>query len=191
MQSIKFEEKRTTQLYEKYLKELKKVVKKLNEEDRNEILNEVNSHIFEAYHRRKEENEYDFLNLILQKLGKPEEIFRNYVSDNISEEKSEETDTITKKVSNKMTIYFLNFIVSLIYVSSILLIITSYYKIQHPDQTGLFVENGEFRAIGIHTGGGPEVKEVLGNGLYFLTALFILVSFVLLRFKTKLIRKQK
>ncbi|WP_232789299.1 HAAS signaling domain-containing protein [Sphingobacterium sp. UDSM-2020] len=69
---IEFENRNCTRIYRDYLKRVRNTVKVLNEQNQQEILLEINSHLFEGFSDNPNgRDEVEHLLDILEKLGQP------------------------------------------------------------------------------------------------------------------------
>ena len=72
---IQFDSNDAQKIYENYLKQIKSATKKLSSEDQNDILMELNSHIYESSIKKEHSsNEVTNLIAVLDKIGTPSEI---------------------------------------------------------------------------------------------------------------------
>lgn len=198
MKSIDFNNNTSKKIYANYIKRTKKVISALSLEDRNEILMEFNSHIFEAINNKQSttESEIDILVNVLEKLGEPEEILKPLVAD---KKMTQATKTfnpvhIFKALALNIGNGISYFLFSIIYLSLFGFIYAIIMKIINPIDVGVYFQNGSFDTLGTYTGYTEEdnVVEVLGNWFIPVMVACVLVLFVvitlMLRFKQK--RKQ-
>ena len=176
------------------MSQVKKTVKPLDTKEQNEILMEINSHIYEGLQRNKTNNEIDRLLDILDKLGVPEEMLKPLVADKKLEQATRTFNPlhIFKALSLNITngiSYVIFFILYLCLFGFVFLI---YAKIKNPKGVGLFFENNQFLALGKIN---PEYlenssyTEVLGNWFIPVMVLAILLFYLLITLLLKVKRK--
>ncbi|KKX47194.1 HAAS signaling domain-containing protein [Sphingobacterium sp. IITKGP-BTPF85] len=84
---IEFENRNCTRIYRDYLKRVRNTVKILNEQNQQEILLEINSHLFEGFSDNPNgRDEVEHLLDILEKLGQPEEFLKPLIANKKLEE---------------------------------------------------------------------------------------------------------
>ena len=195
---IPFKENASKRVYESYMKRVKKTIKPLYAKDQKEILLEINSHIYEGLQHKKAESEIDALLDILDKLGPPEEVLRPLVADKKMEQATTTFNplhifkALALNITNGISYVFF-FILYLCLFGFVFLI---YAKITNSEGVGLFINNGQFQALGKLN---PEYlqdsgyTEVLGNWFIPVMLLSILVFYLLitllLKFKRKINKK--
>lgn len=181
---IQFKESASKRIYDRYMSEVKKTVKLLNTKEQNEILMEINSHIYEGLQHNKTNNEIDRLLDILDKLGAPEEVLKPLVADKKLEQATRTFNplhifkALALNITNGIS-YLIFFILYLCLFGFVFLI---YAKITNPNGVGLFFENNQFLALGKIN---PEYlesssyTEVLGHWFIPVMVLAILLFYLL------------
>ncbi|WP_028297208.1 HAAS signaling domain-containing protein [Olivibacter sitiensis] len=190
-----FQQDATVKLYQHYINRVKRTVKTLPWRDRDDVLMEINSHIHEGMQKANEtQSETEALQLILDKLGKPEVVFKPLVA-----ERKLKQATITfnplhvmKALALNISNGFIYLVFSLLYLLQLTFIFMVGAKLVYPDQVGLFFKNGNFHLLGIAAFDVRErqgLEEVLGNWfipvMLVATVLSYLLTTLLLRLKRK------
>jgi uncharacterized membrane protein len=158
-------------LLEEYLEKLRKILKPLSPDEREEIVLEIKGHILDRLSLIKEEkDEVGNLKTVLEKLGDPEVYAPGFVTDYILDKGVKEKSvslifkgllrwgfsTITGLVS---VIFFFA-----LYLLSFSLAIIGILKPLFPKDIGLFVKGGSFEGLGYikNVSSDPQIKELLG-----------------------------
>jgi uncharacterized membrane protein len=193
MKNIEFNDKSAQKIYDSYFRRIRRTISVLAKNDREDVLMEFNSHIYEGLQNEGEGEEVEKLLKITQGLGDPEEVLKPLVA-----EKKLEQATRTFNPMHIFQAIFLNIKSGIIYsIFAILYIclfgfgILMYLKFKNPDQTGLFLIDGEFVALGTLRTSDTSVTEVLGN--WFVPVMFFsaLVLYIIITLILKLTRKKK
>ncbi len=189
MKHIKFNKNASQKIYNDYLKRIERTTKTLPKVDRNEILMEFNSHIYEGTINTDTTNEVDNLLAVLDKLGIPEEVLKPLVADKKLQQATKTFNPIhlIQALALNITNGISYVIFSLLYLfifSGIFLIIA---KIFNPN-VGMYYKGNEFRVLGlIKNIEHSELKEVLGY--WFIPAM--LIAIIILYITTTLLLKLK
>jgi len=189
MKHIKFNKNASQKIYNDYLKRIELTTKTLPKVDRNEILMEFNSHIYEGTINTDITNEVDNLMAVLDKLGIPEEVLKPLVADKKLQQATKTFNPIhlIQALALNITNGISYVIFSLLYLfifSGIFLIIA---KIFNPN-VGMYYKGNEFRVLGfIKNIEHSELKEILGY--WFIPAMFIAI--IILYVATTLLLKLK
>lgn len=195
---IQFRNADAQKIYENYLKQIQTVTKKLSKEDQNDILMELNSHIFESISKiDNEENEVKNLLDTLDKIGIPSEILKPLIAERKLNQATKTFNPIHIFQALILNfsygiIYFIFFVLYLFLFSFVVLI---FAKVLYPDHVGFYYKNGEiFQYGGFFRDKNIQQYEVLG--IWFIPVTILLgVSFyflisLLLKLK-KYLRKNK
>ncbi|MFK8061000.1 MAG: hypothetical protein AB8B78_13025 [Polaribacter sp.] len=195
MKAIKFKENASQKIYDNYIKRVKRITNSLLTQDSNEILLEINSHIYEGTQNVVNEEEIDTLLNVLDRLGEPEVVLKPLVAD-------KKLAQATKSL-NPIHIFkalFLNigngmayFIFSILYLSLFGFVYAIIIKIINPKEVGLWFQNGSLETLGTYKGFSPEdnVVEVLGNWFIPVMLLCAISLFIIITFLLKLKHQQK
>lgn len=190
MKLIQFKNNSAQRVYNDYIKRCRKALKGLPENDTEECLLEINSHIYEYHEANKASDEMENLLNVLDRLGLPEETLIEFTA-------SKKINQAVKTLNPKFLIQalFLNIRRGVIYVflSLLLIFLLSFpilivFKLIYPEKVGCFV--GEKSLYLGFVGQHPNTTEVLGNWFIpaaLLTAalLYFLILFILKFTKNK------
>ena len=193
---IKFLDENASRIYRGYLKRIQNTTKVLDKSSQQEILLEINSHIYEAVHKEKQtnKNEIDELLNVLEKLGHPEAFLKPLIAEKKLEEATRTFHPV--KVFKALILNFSNgfsyvlfFMLYLFLFAFIALIVM---KICMPSQVGFFYSPDKVFVIGMTTA-KYEGYEILGGWFIPLMLLSTVISYLLitLLLKFKLIINKK
>ena len=190
MKNIEFKLRTSQRVYTSYLQRVEKKIEILSKEDRNDLLMEINSHIYESLQQFTDERETDNLLTVLEKIGVPEEFLNPIIADKKLNEAIRSFNP--KDILQALLLNIKNGIVfsvfSLFYLLLFAFVFLIGAKIIFPAKTGLFYLNEKFATFGFvkNTDG---MTEVLGYWFIpltiFFAILFYLLVTILLRFKKK------
>lgn len=181
MKRLEFADKYATFIYDDYMTRIERLTKIISEEDREEILMEFNSHIYESMQNRDAEPELSTLINTLDRLGKPEVVLPPLIADKKMKQAVRTFNPI--HVAKALMLNISNGISYIIFSVIYLMIFTSLFlivmKIIYPKNTGLFLEDNSFQSLGFITD-ITNKTEVAGG--YFIPSviLVILLSYGLL-----------
>src|SRR5580704_2864555 len=143
MTPLSFKNNSAQRIYNDYIKRCKNATRILSGTDQEDCLLEINSHIFEFLSANNTGDEMESLLNVLDRLGAPEEIFKEIVA---TKKLGEATRTFNPKhlvqalilnISNGV-IYIILFVLLLLEICFPILILL---KIIYPGRTGLYVGN--------------------------------------------------
>jgi uncharacterized membrane protein len=174
MDKITFKLKEAQRVYDDYLLRVEKNISILSKIDRNELVMEINSHIYEGMSASKDESEINVLLDIIGKLGAPEEFLRPLVARKKLDQavRSYNPKYVYQAISLNIKNGIIYTFFGLLYLFLFSFVIIIFTKIFFPTHTGLFYENGTFHGIGFikDTTGLTEVLR------YWIIPLSILLS---------------
>lgn len=190
---IDFEDKNAQRVYDNYIKSIKNVLKPILDKDRQEVLMEFNSHIYEYIQNNKSKSELNELLNAIDKLGSPEEVLKPLIADKLLEKatKSFNPIHIFKALSLNIANGVSYIIFLLLYLSLGSFVFLIFAKIS--DSTvGVYFKEGEFQVLG-------PVKDASGYqdvlGYWFIpvmilaiVTLYFLIT-LLLKLKNSLTKK--
>lgn len=189
MKPIQFKESASQRVYDDYIGRVKRVTAGLLNDDRQDVLMEFNSHIYEGMQRRSRESEIDHLLDVIAKLGIPEEVLKPLVAEKKLYQATKTFNPIhvfkalALNVSNGISYVLL----SLLYLFQFAFVFLIFAKLNNPAGVGMFFDEDGFTAIGMTNDQGT--REVLGNWFIpvMLAAggLFYVLTTLLLRLKRK------
>jgi hypothetical protein len=192
MKQIEFELLESRQIYNRYIKQIEKSIATLSKTDRQDILMEFNSHIFEGINKNKEISEKDNLVNILNELGTPKTILKPLVADKklLQATKTFNPIHISKalvlNISNGVS-YILFGILYLLLLHGVYLI---YSKLKTPTATGIFFKDDRFFAIGTFEDFSRDesIREVIGHWFIPVITIIIIILYILITLSLKLKR---
>ncbi len=153
-------------IYNDYIRRIRTATSLLNKEDQQEILMELNSHIYEHLQQdnQKQEDEVEKLLDVLERLGAPEEILKPLVADKKMEQavKTFNPVHVFKALMLNITNGLSYVLFSIFYLFLSIFVVLIIMKILAPEQTGLFYHPGQVFVLGI-TDEKYLKYEVLGN----------------------------
>jgi len=165
LKEIPFNDQSAVRIYKDYLYRIKKEVRGLNQQNQDEILMELNSHIYENLQAHPTGNEVENLLNILEKLGRPEEILKPLVADKKLAEATRTFNPIHvfKALLLNLTngISYIIFFVLYLFLFGFVFLIGA--KIWNPSQVGFFYKPGEVFILGLSKGLANPADELLGN----------------------------
>lgn len=194
LKEIQFKEPASKRIYDKYMSQVRKTVKPLRTQEQNDILLEMNSHIYEGLQHHKQNNEVNALLDILDKLGVPDEVLTPLVADKKLEQAIRTFNplhvfkALALNISNGVS----SVIFFLLYVCLFGFVFMIGAKIVYPNEVGLFFLNGKVMALGkINSAyvNDTGYNEILGNWLIPVMLLSIVVFYLLITLLLKLKRK--
>ena len=181
---INFKNGNAQKIYENYLLQIQLAIKQLSKPDQQDILMELNSHIYESLQINKEEDELSSLFTALEKIGIPNEVLKPLIADKKLRQATKTFNPIyvlqalALNISNGL-IYLVFAILYMLLFGFIFLIIA---KIFYPSMTGFFYKRNEFFQFGIVALTENKMEyEVLGN--WFIPVTILLAIFFYLMIK--------
>jgi len=191
MKNITFQEKSAQNIYDSYLRRVRRTVSILSVSDREDLLMEFNSHIYEGLQQGTNEGEVATLLKITQQLGDPEEVLKPMVAER---KLNQATKTFNPK--HIFQAIFLNLkngiqytVFAILYICLFAFGFLTILKILYPNDTGLFLKDGKFAVLGVLKTSEP-VEEVLGH--WFIPTMFIsaLVLYIMLTLFLRMTKKK-
>lgn len=189
MKPIKFEESASQRVYDDYIGRVKRVTAGLLTDDRQDVLMEFNSHIYEGMQRRSNDSEIDALLDLIDKLGVPEEVLKPLVAEKKLYQATKTFNPIhvfkalALNVSNGISYVLL----SLLYLFQFSFVFLIFAKLYKPSGVGMFFDEDGFTAIGMTDSQGT--REVLGGWfipvMLLAAGLLYVITTLLLRLKRK------
>ncbi|WP_134090949.1 hypothetical protein [Olivibacter sp. XZL3] len=178
MQKISFTERNAQQVYEQFLSNVSNVIKDLPDKDRNEIVMEINSHIYEGMESMDNGSEIDRILSITSQLGDPHEFLKPIVTerqldDALKKFKLGKILSIIYKKAKTSVNYAMFFILYLFSLCTFSLI---FFKLFFPANTGLFYSGQRIKAFGfaLNISG---TTEVLGGWFYLVVIAIVSVFY--------------
>lgn len=178
-------------VYNKYIKNTKRAIKKLPKKEQEDLLMELNSHIFESIQNRESSDELQIINEIVDQLGAPKETWSE-----IGIEKNTIRNKNTPKNLNMNTLksFAQNFKLGTLYTLSYTLLVFSIglisLKIHFGEKMGLYYKKGEYFVLGgIDFGDGIYAPEYEILGIWYIP--FWTVCFMLSYYFIKELKKEE
>ncbi|TVZ25831.1 putative membrane protein [Gillisia sp. Hel_I_86] len=194
MKVLGFQQSASQKIYTDYINRIKRTTTTLAKEDRQDVLMEFNSHIYEGMQRHSGDNEVDNLLNVIENLGAPEEVLKPLVA-----EKKLQQATKTFNPVHVFKALVLNITNGLAYIVFAFLYIMLFgflfvigAKIFNPDKVGLFFKEGAFFVLGSINSESRQtqgVEEVLGNWFIPVMSLVTIILYVLITLLLRLKRR--
>lgn len=204
MKVIAFENQSAQRVYNDYIRRCRTATSILSEKDREEVLLEVNSHIYEYLSANSAANQMEALLNVLERLGAPEETLKEVVA---IKKIGQATRTFNPKhliqaLALNLTNGVIYIILSVLFLFEIVFPILIILKFIYPDRVGLFVySNGTFRfgyqnetgSGGIGFGFFNSVKgtEILGSWFIPVSLLIAVLIYIGIVFFLKAVKRNK
>ncbi|HXB34783.1 MAG TPA: hypothetical protein VNV35_15220 [Puia sp.] len=204
MKAISFDNQSAQRVYNDYMQRCRRATSILSEKDREDVLLEINSHIYEFLTANNTKDQMETLLNVLDRLGAPEETLKDIVA---AKKIGQATLTFNPKhliqalvlnLTNGV-IYFILFVLFLFEIAFPILIIL---KLIYPDHVGLFINsNGAFQygymsesgsggiSIGFHS--HAKVTELLGSWFIPVSLLTAVLIYLGIIFLLKIVKKNK
>lgn len=191
---IELKDKNAQRVYDNYINSIRNVLKPILDSDRQEVLMEFNSHIYEHLQDNKSKLEIDALLNAIEKLGSPEEVLKPLIADKLLEKATKSFNPIQilkallLNITNGVS-YIIFFLLYLSLGSFVFLIFAKLFN----SNVGMYFKEGKFQAIGFIKG-GSNYQEVLGYWfipvMILLTVTLFIIITLLLKFKKAISKKQ-
>ena len=185
---IVFKEAEAQRVYAHYLQRIRNVLKPIAPADREEVLMEFNSHIFEHIQSDAGSTELKLLLDAIDKLGAPELVLKPLVADKMLDKATRSFNPldVLKALMLNITngISYLIFAILYLFLGAFIFMILA--KLAN-EEVGLYFKNGEFVALGF-VKNTSNYQEVLG---YWFIPLMLLAAFLFYIAITLLLRLKK
>ena len=194
---IEFKDKNAKRIYRNYIHSVQNTVKILDKENQQEILMEINSHIYEGLASRSEsKEELDNLLDVLEKLGQPDVFLKPLVAEKKLDEATQTFNPI--KIAKALIlnigngVSYIIFAVLYLFLFGFLFLIVA--KIVNPEHVGFFYRANDIFILGIYNnpdGVSYAQYEQLGN--WFIPAMLLsaAILYILLTLLLKLKKNLK
>lgn len=196
---MKFKDNNSTRIYKDYINRVKSCIKVLDTDNQQEILLEINSHIYESVTNNSvNKAELEHLLDVLELLGSPEVFLKPLVAEKKLEEATRSFNPIKiakalfLNVSNGVS--YIVFAILYLFLFCFLFLIVA--KIISPEQIGFFYRPSDIFILGHYSnsrGVSYSQYEQLGNSfipvMLLSTVVLYVVLTLLLKFKKKLKNK--
>jgi uncharacterized membrane protein len=204
MKAISFDTRSAQRVYNDYIQRCKRATSILSAKDKEEVLLEINSHIYEYLSANSAKDEMDTLLNVLERLGAPEETLKEIVAD-----KKIGQATLTFNPKHLMQALLLNLTNGVIYIVLFVLFLLEIafpvliiLKLIYPDHVGLYTKsNGGFLygymskagsgGISVGYSNHAERTEILGSWFIPATLLIAVLIYIGIIFLLKVVKKNK
>jgi uncharacterized membrane protein len=194
---IQFKNADAQKIYENYLRQIQSAIKKLNKEDKNDILMEMNSHIYESMSKNNENNELKNIINAIDKIGIPNDVLKPLVAEKKLNQATKSFNPIhifqALILNFSYGIIYFIFFISYLFLFSFIAVILG--KLLLPNNVGFYYKKGEiFQYGGFIENGNLENYEILGNWFIPVTILLAILFYFLITLLLKLkksMRKKK
>lgn len=193
---IAFQNQNSKRIYLDYITRIQQVVKTLHKDNQQEVLLEINSHIYESLMSQSETGQEEVTRLldILEKLGQPEVFLKSLVAEKKLEEATRSFNPLQVMKALALNIgngisYVIFAVLYLLLFGFLFLIIA---KLADPQNVGFFYRTPDVCILGYYRDSGVNHGEYeqLGNWfipvMLLLTVIFYLLITLLLRLKRTL-----
>jgi uncharacterized membrane protein len=190
---IEFEDINAQRVYDNYIKSLKNTLKPILESDRQEVLMEFNSHIYEHIQKNKSNSELNELLDAIDKLGSPEEVLKPLIADKLLEKATKSFNplhifkALLFNITNGAS-YVIFFLLYLSLGAFIFLIIAKLFY----GNVGMYFKEGKFQVLGL-INETSDFDEVLGYWfipvMIFATIILYFIITLLLKLKKSMSKK--
>ncbi|MFW0739867.1 hypothetical protein [Flavobacterium sp. T12S277] len=194
LNKINFESKDAKAIYENYLKQIQSATKKLSKVDQEDILLELNSHIYQSLSLQiDKDNEVGNLLNVLDKIGIPNDVLKPL----IAEKKLVQATTtfnpfhvlqaLTLNISNGIIYIAFSIVYFLLFIFGIMTIAKLFY----PSSIGFFYKEGEIFKYGGFSNENVKQYEVLGDWFIPITLIICVMCYFLITLLLKVKRNLK
>ena len=204
MKAISFDTQSAQRVYNDYIQRCRKATSILSAKDREDVLLEINSHIYEYLSANSTKDQMETLLNVLERLGAPEETLKEMVAfkkigqATLTYNPKHLIQALALNLTNGV-IYIIHFVLFLFEIAFPILIIL---KLIYPDQVGLFTRsNGTFLygylsksgSGGISIGFSNPAKgtEILGSWFIPVSLLIAVLIYIGIIFLLKVVKKNK
>ncbi|ASZ12979.1 DUF1700 domain-containing protein [Chitinophaga pendula] len=192
MQKIPFRDAAAQKAYEDYLSDVENAISHLPKQDRQEIIMELNSHLYEALQETPGNTEHEKLISIITQLGEPYISLRPVIAEKTLNRAIKTFNprlllsALYVKALNsiKYTCFFILYLL-LISIASLL-----FFKALYPRNTGLFYKEGKISGFGFLLD-VSDTTEVLHGWFYPVVIALVILLYVILTLALRISRKKK
>lgn len=197
---IAFSDQNASRIYKDYISRVQLSTKILSPENREEILMEINSHIYESFNGTIDgQNDVEKLLNILEKIGKPEVFLKELVAEKKLEESTKSFNPISifKALILNLGNGFSYILFFILYLSLFSFVFLIFAKLFDSKNIGLFYKANEFFILGKLSlaNENHQQYEHLGNwfipAMIIITVIFYFILTLLLKLKKSLNKQLK
>lgn len=189
---IEFADKNSERIYKDYIKRVSAATKTLSKENQQEILLEINSHIFESISANlNESEEIEKLLNVLEKLGQPEIFLKPLIAEKKLEEATKTFNplkllkALILNIGNGIS--YVIFFVMYLFVFAFIFLIGA--KIFNPNNVGFFYRPHDVFILGLYKNSeGKTYNEYEQLGYWFIPIMFsaAIILYFLINFFIKI-----
>lgn len=186
---IELKDANAQRVYDNYINSIRNTVKAIEEKDRQEVLMEFNSHIYEYLQSHATESELDSLLNVIDRLGIPEKVLKPLIADKLLDKATRTFNplhvfkALLLNISNGVsyTIFFL------LYLSLGTFVFLIFAKLINSNNVGMYFKEGKFQVLGL-VKETSDYYEVLG---YWFIPIMVVVTAILFLLITLLLKLKK
>lgn len=183
LKEITFEDKNAARIYRDYLNRVEKTIRVLDKENRQEILLEINSHIYEGITADAEQTkpEAERVAEVLEKLGQPEVFLKPLVAEKKLEEATRTFNPlkVVKALALNIGNGFSYILFALLYLCLFGFVFLIVAKLISPDEVGLFYQPDKVFILGMYKNSeGVSLLEYEQLGNWFIPVMGMLAAFL-------------
>jgi hypothetical protein len=173
-------------LYTRYIQRVRKNISSLPDNEIEEIIAELDSHIYEALQLNdyRQDSEFQTLEAILNRLGQPE----SYLTPLIAKKKLVSAFSKYNIINILRAIFLIfrttgkYFVISILYLFILTFGIVVIAKLLYPQKTGFFIKDGQMLGIGYLYKINTDATELLGYWLIPIMLVLIVLFYLIITF---------
>jgi hypothetical protein len=194
MKKSNFNQEEAYRIYHAYIEHAGKVVAGLPAEDAEDIINEIDSHIFEAFNDAAYiSSEKERIEMVVRNLGSPESYLKPIIAEKELHRAVDKYNAIgiLKGICSTILTGSRYALLSVMYLFILGAGIVIIAKILYPHKTGLFVNDGHFVGLGFLSQINSGAVELLGYWLIPVMIVAIIAFYFLITFLLKQLLRMK
>ena len=188
IKKINFEDDSAQRIYHNYLETIQNILAPINIYDKEEVIKEINSHIYEGMRDNQPINKVEYILNVIERLGDPNDYLKPYLAENLLKRSTRTFNplhifrALLLNIQNGTSYIIISIMYSLL-MGFVFLIVA---KIIHPRNVGLFLKDGRFQTFGL-TDNTFNSTEMLGNWFIPTTLLAMTLFYIAITLLLKLI----
>jgi len=181
------------EIFQAYMLHVSKILSSLPEDERDDIQNEITSHIYEAFFDSNIENEEKRIGEVLMNLGAPASYLKPMIAEKHLQRAAEKYNiwSIIKGIWLVLLAGSRYTLLSILYLFTLAGGLVILAKIFFPNKTGLFLNEGEVATIGFSSKIDPNMTELLGYWIIPLMIIAVVSFYFVITFLLNIILKAK
>jgi hypothetical protein len=194
MKQSDFDSVEAYRIYANYIEQVNDIISTLHKDDILDIMNEIDSHIYESFiYNRAIVSEEERITTVIRNLGEPQSYLKPVIAERQLKQAINKYNIfgILRGIGTTLLTggqYLTTLIMYLLILSCGFLVIA---KIFYPHKTGLFIEHGDFVALGFLSQINAEAVELLGYWLIPVLIVSCVIFYFFMTFILKRIMKIK